>query len=272
MEPVISISLGAGVQSSCMALMAAAGELRPMPNFALFADTGWEPKAVYEWLDTLRALLPFPIHVVGKGNLRNDTLALARATNNGRFVTIPWFFSNGGMGRRQCTKDYKVAPMIAELRVRLGYKPRKRIPIGSVESWIGISLDECHRMKPSSDRWITHRWPLVELGMKRADCQRWLSEHGYKAPGRSACLGCPYHSNAYWRKLKMESPDEWQETVEVDTALRERGPRKGVEFLEYMHSSRTPLADVDLRTDVERGQTVLFEDGFGNECEGLCGV
>jgi hypothetical protein len=41
------ISLGAGVQSSTMALMAADGEL-PKPDCAIFADTGNEPKAVYD--------------------------------------------------------------------------------------------------------------------------------------------------------------------------------------------------------------------------------
>ena len=38
------ISLGAGVQSSTMALMAAHGEIGPMPDCAIFADTGAEPQ------------------------------------------------------------------------------------------------------------------------------------------------------------------------------------------------------------------------------------
>jgi len=33
-----------------MALMAARGDITPMPDCAIFADTGWEPNAVYEWL------------------------------------------------------------------------------------------------------------------------------------------------------------------------------------------------------------------------------
>ena len=41
------LSLGAGVQSSCMALMAARGEIGPMPTAAVFADTGDEPASVY---------------------------------------------------------------------------------------------------------------------------------------------------------------------------------------------------------------------------------
>ena len=66
------ISLGAGVQSSTMALMAAKGEITPMPDCAIFADTGWEPVRVYEWLDWLETQLPFPLYRVSKGNLRED--------------------------------------------------------------------------------------------------------------------------------------------------------------------------------------------------------
>ena len=33
------ISLGAGVQSTTMALMAAHGEIEPMPDLAIFTDT-----------------------------------------------------------------------------------------------------------------------------------------------------------------------------------------------------------------------------------------
>ena len=39
------LSLGAGVQSTTLALMAAHGEIGPMPDAAIFADTGWEPQA-----------------------------------------------------------------------------------------------------------------------------------------------------------------------------------------------------------------------------------
>ena len=40
------LSLGAGVQSSTLALMIANGELEPVDS-AIFADTGWEPRKVY---------------------------------------------------------------------------------------------------------------------------------------------------------------------------------------------------------------------------------
>ncbi len=48
-EPLIRIlSLGAGVQSSTMALMADQGAFGKKPDAAIFADTGWEPEPVLE--------------------------------------------------------------------------------------------------------------------------------------------------------------------------------------------------------------------------------
>ena len=67
------LNLGAGVQSSCLALMAAKGEITPMPDFAVFADTQAEPKQVEDWLEYLQCLLPFPVYVVTNGSLTNDS-------------------------------------------------------------------------------------------------------------------------------------------------------------------------------------------------------
>ncbi len=50
------LSLGAGVQSTTMALLALENAL-PKPDYAIFADTGWEPKRVYEHLDRLTEVL-----------------------------------------------------------------------------------------------------------------------------------------------------------------------------------------------------------------------
>ncbi len=41
------ISLGGGVQSSVMALMASEGAFGRIPGCAIFADTRWEPPSIY---------------------------------------------------------------------------------------------------------------------------------------------------------------------------------------------------------------------------------
>ena len=59
------LSLGAGVQSSCLALMAERGEYGlSKPDFAIFADTGWEPPAVYEHLEWLKEELSYEVVTV----------------------------------------------------------------------------------------------------------------------------------------------------------------------------------------------------------------
>ena len=49
------LSLGAGVQSSTLAMMYAQGKLEGMPDAAIFADTGWEPRKVQDYLDWFEA-------------------------------------------------------------------------------------------------------------------------------------------------------------------------------------------------------------------------
>lgn len=223
------ISLGAGVQSTTLALMAAHGELSPMPDCAIFADTGWEPAAVYDHLRWISSpnVLPFPVHTVSAGNIREHMITGATGALLGRkarFASAPWFIRNPdgseGMGRRQCTSEFKVEPLIKKQRELLGFAPRKRIPKGSAEVWIGISLDEAIRMKPARAAWQTNRWPLIERRMHRSDCLRWLERQGYPTPPKSACIGCPFTDNSRWRDLRNNSPTEWQDAVEVDRAIR----------------------------------------------------
>ncbi len=238
------ISLGAGVQSTTMALMAANEEL-PMPDCAIFADTQWEPASVYKHLDWLESVLPFPVHRVSAGDIR-DSIA------TGSYDPIPWHVA-AGMGRRQCTKQFKLYPIRKAVRVMLG----GLTPRGGCEMWVGISRDEAHRMKPATVAYIENRWPLIEAGLSRADCVAKLERWGIAAP-RSACCGCPFLSDADWRERRRQP--EWAETVALSHRLAATG--------QYMHRSLRPLDQIDLRSWADRGQPDLF----GEECEGLCGV
>ncbi len=267
-DPKHFLSLGAGVQSSTLALMAAKGEIGPMPDAAIFADTQWEPRKVYEWLHWLEKQLPFPVIRVTAGSLREDAIS-KQNTTGGRFASIPWHITlpdgKPAMGRRQCTSEYKIQPLIKERRRLLGYKPRQRIPEGACVTYIGISTDEAHRMKPSQERWNVNRWPLIKQGMSRNDCLRWMERNGYPRPPKSSCIGCPFHSDDEWRSIKSD-PEAWADAVEIDRIIRE--PARGMRGYQYMHRSRLPLELVDLRTPSEMGQADLW----GEECEGMCGI
>ena len=121
-------------------------------------------------------------------------------------------------------------------------------------------------MKPSRLSYITNRWPLIELGMRRSDCLAWMRRHGYPEPPRSACVFCPYHSDAEWRRLKKEEPGAFAEAVEFekryqDTMLATQVMRT----IPFLHRSLIPLSQVKFGGKRQG-------DLWGNECEGMCGV
>jgi hypothetical protein len=115
---------------------------------------------------------------------------------------------------------------------------------------------------------MENRWPLIEARMSRWDCLKWLERHGYPAPPKSSCIGCPFHSNAHWRAMRDGDPEGWADAVEVDKTIRSGGTLGGMRSAQFMHRSLKPLDEVDLTTAEEHGQLNMFN----NECEGLCGV
>lgn len=272
-QPALRIlSLGAGVQSTTLLMLAAEGRL-PKIDAAVFADTGWEPAAVYEHLDRLEAEVAkpagIPIHRVSAGNIRNDALDPAH-----RFASMPLFIKNpdggDGMTRRQCTAEYKLKPIKAKVRQMLGYVHPTPVPRGLyVEQWIGISRDEFGRAKDSGIQYLRSAWPLLDMpdaadgreGWTRDDCQRYLRANGWGSTPKSACIGCPFHGNAQWRRLRDEQPAEWADAVDFDHAIRSgnaRGNANGKPLLgeAYLHRSRRPLdqAPIDRVTAHEWGQ------------------
>lgn len=272
-QPFRVLSLGAGVQSSCLALMAERGEYGlPKPDLAIFANTGWEPRAVYDHLEWLRSQVSYEIVEVKNGNIRENILK-GQMPDGSKFLGIPAFLVNPdsttGILRRQCTNHYKTKPIHKYLRERLQIAPGRRAPMDvRVEMWLGISKDEAGRQKPSQEEWVKKRYPLIEKDFTRAHLVNWFNEH---YPGRqlpsSSCIGCPYHSDAMWKHLKENDPKSFQEAVFIDQALRNVPATKGaIKGEAYLHRSRIPLLDVDF-DGVSSYESLMVE-----ECEGLCGI
>lgn len=248
-----------------------------MPAAAIFADTKAEPPSVYRWLDWLEKQLPFPVHRVTAGSLteRITTVHTNRKTGRPYYANmIPAFVLNPdgtkGITGRSCTYNFKIQPILKAAR-KLGGIKRGQKTIGVVQ-WIGISLDEVSRMKDSREAWAENRWPLIEMRMNRHDCLRWMERNGYPKPPRSACSYCPFHSDAEWRRLRADEPEEFAKAVDVErllqaahAAVTTEGKMQGTAFL---HSSLLPLDQVDFSTEEEHGQLNMFE----NECAGMCGV
>tara|TARA_R110000751_G_scaffold150012_1_gene254982 strand:- start:79 stop:918 length:840 start_codon:yes stop_codon:yes gene_type:complete len=260
------LSLGAGVQSSALLVLACTDDRVPKPDVAIFSDTGDEPQYVMDYLQILKDYAePFGINIAiaQKGVLSEDALGREK------FVPIPLFtlHKDGSKGvlRRQCTREYKITPINKKVREILGYKPRYRVK-HKVRAMLGISTDEMQRMKESWMKWTTNTYPLIDLGISRKDCYQIMEEVGLPKPKKSACVYCPYHDDQYWQWMKDEEPIEFARAVDFDEAIRNK-TMKGSESPAFVHRSCVPLADAVFSPN-DPDQI----DFFNNECEGMCGV
>src|SRR5262245_15731462 len=229
------LSLGAGVQSTCVLLLSCRGVL-PKLNAAVFADTQWEPDAVYKhlaWLEVEARSSGIPVHRVTAGDLRADGIQFRRTGGKAcgdpgyrRFASIPLYVKNPdgsvGMINRQCTSESQIEPVERFIRrALLGLAHGQRAPLDAVEHWFGISADEPWRMRRSMNHWQTFRYPLVHdvisprrdtlfaRGFDRRDCLDWMAAQGYPEPPRSACKACPFHSDEEWVRMRTDDPEAW---------------------------------------------------------------
>lgn len=267
------LSLGAGLQSTAVLLLACEGKIPPF-DYALFADTGWEPGTVYEQLAKVTQIAEeagIPVRSVSADNIRHDAL-----DETARFVTMPLHVRNPdgtkGMGRRQCTGEYKIKPLKAASRELLGYPHPIRVPPHVfAEQAIGISVDEVHRAKDADVRYLHNTFPLLDLGMSRDDCARYLAEREFGDTVKSACIGCPYSGDARLRWLRDHDLDAWQDLVAFDTTIRHGAPRAikaeepwHGEF--FVHRSLRPLDEVDLGPHPEPHLALVDDDSEPDGC------
>lgn len=260
------LALGAGVQSTTVALMAERFDI----DCAVFSDTGDEPKQVYTHLRKLKRYCSIPIHKTSKGNLGDDLLQGMNSTGQ-RYVSIPVYsqLNDGGLLRRQCTVEYKINPMKQFIkRELLGLKPRQCLGGIRLVILFGISTDEAGRADRIADNtfqsWNGHteaEFPLLDIGWSRGDCHTYLSDKGWTVP-RSACVYCPYRSNREWSWLKENDPEGFQRAIDIDEAIRYMDKKKGGQF--FVHKSRQPLKDASF-DDPD------FRDQFQSDCQGMCG-
>lgn len=283
------LNLGAGVQSTCLYLLSREKTLAcgcPVPfrfDYAIFADTQEEPKAIYDHLAWLQTINDPPILVRTAGSL-GDNLLKNENLQGHRFASIPAFTApdhlerpegwKAGILRRQCTAEYKINVIVQTIRKELlGLQPRKHVPKDvKVFQYFGITTDEIDRTKTKLQRqpWAIPVYPFIEMGWSRQDCIKWLKGRVPHEVPRSACVFCPYHSNAEWQRIKDTDPEAWARAIEVDEGLRKEGAvcNRGMEQKMYLHRQCVPLQMVDFSAGKDAAQV----GGMRNECQGMCGV
>jgi len=252
---------------------------RPRADYAIFADTGKEKSGTLVYLQVLQEWAAsnngIPIIVIRKKNLYKDILNNCNSTNQ-RFVSIPAFTQSPGgsvgMLRRQCSNEYKIEQVDQEIRGILSLRRRQHTP--PVTLWKGITVDEIERLSIPQERWKTAYYPFCGYRiskystdrvtspiMSRQDVIAWYIKRGLPVPPKSACVFCPYQSDASWLDMKTNQPEDFAAAVEVDNRIR-NGAETGIKQPSFLHRTCVPLSEINFPVDPS--------DLWAGECSGTC--
>lgn len=226
-------SWGGGVQTIAILVLIAQGHL-PKPELAIMADTSRERSSTWRYFHQYAKPLlnelniPFIVasHDLAKVDLyaHNGDLLLPAFTQSGRLSTF-------------CSSKWKQVVIRRKLRL-LEYGTKKPVLL-----WIGMSLDEIHRLRVSDVQWVKHHYPLIfDIKKRRHECIKAITNFGLPEPPNSSCWMCPNMRNKEWQQVKNNDPDDWKKAVLLGHKIRAKDKHGGV----FLHRSRVPLDQADL--------------------------
>ena len=264
------------MQSTALALMSCENKKRgtvypqiPVYDLIVFCDMGWEPDWVYDQVEFIKRAcddcgIPFKIL---ETDLYGDYIEKFGVK---RVASIPFWSvdENGKKGkmRRQCTIDKKILAIQKYVRYEiLGYKFRQKCKAedkGRHEMHIGFSKEEEHRVFESMNPMFVTKFPLVDMGLTRADNYKYILEEWGLETKASACSYCPFHRNYFFKHIKENCPECYKAVVDLDNVLEERQPGSPIRSKLYISRSRKRIADLtpeecmDAETFLYRGQPI----------------
>lgn len=287
-----AMSFGGGVQSTALAFLALERDPRLLeqtggvvPELYLFADTGDERRATYAhvWkMAEVFAAAGVPLQIVMRGETstnRGKSLSNHILTRNGGrgkgIATAPFFVETlkGDLAptRRTCTSQFKIGPLMKAQRD--WFQPPRGTEKPIWQQWLGISMDEAHRMKDADRRYYMTFHPLVWMRWSRQHCVEYLKGKRY-ADGspvqivRSSCVYCPFHDAEEWRAVQSD-PEDWKAACHFDRTIRKVWKEDGLGGIKappFLHRSGKPIEEIDFSEDSDQMSL------WGEECAGVCGV
>lgn len=235
------LSMGAGVNSTALLL-----DWKGPIDTVLFADTGSEKPGTY--LHVEKALKPYCVE-------RNIPFITIRREGKSKYAVWPLHEYYEKKARvpfrqgRETTVMWKIRPLYRWLKVNAN----------PCEVLIAIDAGEIHRMRDSGVSWATNRYPLIDSGMTRSDCEQIIRKHGWPLPEKSGCWCCPFNSLASWQELKLRYPELYERAKVLEENTRAKW-NSSVSF----HPSG-PLSELD-----KRFNNRSLDQFESEECTGTC--
>jgi hypothetical protein len=214
---------------------------KPERFCVVYADPGMEKKDSYrfcDWAERECKSAGIPFLRTDSESLYNDLLT-AKTLGKKRLDKPPFWTKgeDGSCGKLQqsCTAYYKIEPIKRAIRnelfrvfgistVRCG----AGLSSGCVEQWIGFTADEGNRVEScvgsprnAKSKYLRLGFPLVGMGLTKADVFDLYEDNGWEVPPRSMCNACPYHGLRSLKDMHDNRPDDWAQAVKVDEAVRD---------------------------------------------------
>lgn len=196
------VSWGGGVNSTAMLI--GMRERNIFPDLILFADTGGEKPATYEFSEN------FDNWLKGKGFpgitvVRNDGLYVTLENECLQTHSLPSI----AYGFKSCSDKYKRRPQIKYLKSIYGSN------LCNVTVAIGIDAGESHRAVIGNNPYKTI-FPLIEWGWDRDKCIEAIKGVDLFVPMKSACFFCPSSRKHEIEFVAKKYPELFKRAVDME--------------------------------------------------------
>lgn len=218
-------------------------EYAPNRFLVIMADTGDEHTHTLEHVKALQTLCHY--HGIEFVHLTNDM-----GYHTGNWMTLRGFYrAQNAVGSKcfpkVCTDRLKLKPIYKFLEAwverEYGFKAKRKKGLrefastyGKIHMLIGIARGEEKRVKKAGsfdEPWkkasIHTRYPLIEMGMDRQDCQAYMRSVDLPVPYPSNCILCPFMSEIELVWLYRNLPDDYNDWVEIERNKIEANAHNG---------------------------------------------
>ena len=108
-------------------------------------------------------------------------------------------------------------------------------------------------------------YPLFYMGMSKADCEAYIETCGYKVPVKSACIGCPYHSDKTWLSMtgaEIADAEAFERDLNIAIETGKYADKPYYANGAHLHPTKIPLSDKPY---------IKNRESLPGEQDGVCG-
>jgi hypothetical protein len=211
------IAFSGGVESTTMCILYGKG------SKAIFSDTGWEHKELYNRLDfveeQLKILHDGDFEII---RIKPEIKLTSRLTREPVIVdNLPDYIKHyqffPSALARFCTREFKILPIDKFLKDQ-----------GECSLMIGLNVEEADKREGNHESLsnVNYDYPLVKDDLDREDCIEILDKYGLNPNfppymSRGGCKGCFFKGKKEFRAMVHLSPDEIEEISQLEISIQD---------------------------------------------------